>query len=560
LTATAISDAQINLSWTDNANNEDGFRIERCAGSGCATFAEIGTVSANVTTYQDADPTDGTSYSYRVRAYNVAGNSAYSNTASATTAVGAPTGLTATAVSSSQINLSWTDNATSETGFRIERCGGSGCSTFVEIATVGANVTSYQNTGLTANMTYRYQVRAYNAAGNSGYSNIAGATTATAPPGTPTALTATGISDTQINLSWADNANNEDGFRIEQCSGTGCTTFTEIATVGPNVTTYQNTGLSASTTYRYQVRAYNVTGNSNYSNIASATTTPAPPGAPSGLTATTISSTQINLSWTDNATNEDGFRIERCTGAGCTTFVEIATVGVNATTYQNTTGLSASTTYSYQVRAYNGGGNSGYSNTASATTAPTLPSAPSGLGATVISSTQINLSWTDNATNEDGFRIERCSGSGCTTFAEIATVSANVTSYQSTGLTAATTYRYQVRAYNVTGNSNYSNIVSATTLPNPPAAPTALVVTSVTSNKINLSWTDNANNEDGFQIERCTGAGCTNFLLIMTISTPNTTAFSNTGLPGSTTYRYQVRAYNTGGASAPSNAVTGTTT
>ena len=83
----------------------------------------------------------------------------------------------ATAVSRSQINLTWTDNATNETGFHIERCKGSTCTNFTRIATVGANVTTYSNTKLTANTTYRYRVQAYNASGNSGYSNIAKATT-----------------------------------------------------------------------------------------------------------------------------------------------------------------------------------------------------------------------------------------------------------------------------------------------------------------------------------------------------------------------------------------------
>src|SRR5437763_15794694 len=97
----------------------------------------------------------------------------------------APTTLAATAVSPSQINLSWTDNATTEDGFRIERCAGAGCSAFVEIATVGANVVSYQNTGLTASTSYNYRVRAFNAGGTSSYTNTATAKTSTPPATDP---------------------------------------------------------------------------------------------------------------------------------------------------------------------------------------------------------------------------------------------------------------------------------------------------------------------------------------------------------------------------------------
>jgi 3-mercaptopyruvate sulfurtransferase SseA len=80
------------------------------------------------------------------------------------------------------------------------------------------------------------------------------------------------VSSSQINLSWTDNSNNETGFKVERSkNGRG---FSQIATVGANVTTYTDTGLKASTTYRYRVRAYNAGGNSTYSNIASATTNP----------------------------------------------------------------------------------------------------------------------------------------------------------------------------------------------------------------------------------------------------------------------------------------------
>src|SRR5207249_3915174 len=164
LTATAVSGSQISLAWQDLSGNEDGFRIERCFGAGCTNFFEIATVAANVTTYANTGLTLSVSYSYRVRAYNVAGTSSYSTTASATTMPpAAPTNLTATPVSGSQINLAWQDNASNEAGFRIEQCQGAGCTAFVEIATVGANVTSYQSTGLTLGTSYTYQVRAYNA-------------------------------------------------------------------------------------------------------------------------------------------------------------------------------------------------------------------------------------------------------------------------------------------------------------------------------------------------------------------------------------------------------------
>ena len=73
-------------------------------------------------------------------------------------------------------------------------------------------------------------------------------------------------------MSWTDNSNNEDGFRIERCTGNNCTNFAQIAQVGANVTSFNNTGLARNTRYRYRVRAFNAVGNSGYSNIAKAKT------------------------------------------------------------------------------------------------------------------------------------------------------------------------------------------------------------------------------------------------------------------------------------------------
>jgi len=90
------------------------------------------------------------------------------------------------------------------------------------------------------------------------------------PDAAPNNLSAGLFSSNQINLAWTDNSTNEDGFHIERCAGTSCTNFVQIATTGSNVTTYQNTGLATNTAYRYRVRAYNPSGNSGYSNLASA--------------------------------------------------------------------------------------------------------------------------------------------------------------------------------------------------------------------------------------------------------------------------------------------------
>lgn len=181
----------------------------------------------------------------------------------------APSNLSATAMSTSQIDLRWSDNAGNEDGFKIERCQGSGCTNFAQVAQVGGGVVSYNNTGLASSTSYSYRVRAFNLNGNSAYSNTASATTSASTPATPAApinLISTAISQTRIDLSWTDSSGNEDGFKIER-SPDG-RTFTQVATVGANVTTFANTGLTCNTFYHYRVRAFNANGNSAYSNTA----------------------------------------------------------------------------------------------------------------------------------------------------------------------------------------------------------------------------------------------------------------------------------------------------
>ena len=233
------------------------------------------------------------------------------------------------------------------------------------------------------------------------------------------------------------------------------------------------------------------------------------PTPPTDLIGAPFSSSQINLSWTASTDNVSvsGYLVERCQGSGCTNFAQIATP--TGTSY-NDTGLLASTTYSYRVRATDTGSRtSGYSNVAVVTTLPpdsTPPTAPTNLAATPGSGGQINLSWTASTDNVGvtGYLVERCQGSGCTNFAQIATLSG--TTISDTGLAASTTYSYRVRATDAAGNlSSYSNIASATT--------------SSVSGTPNLVAAYSFNEGSGTTVNDSTGNGNTGTLVNATWST-----------------------------------------
>ena len=170
----------------------------------------------------------------------------------------APSNLNATSISASVIKLTWTDNSTDETSFKIYRKKDSG--SWKLIATKGTNAVSHTNwtaTGNTTTTTYSYYVKACNSSGCSPSTKWA------VVPYKPTTLTATASLSNQIDLSWIDTSNNETGFQIYKKTGncSSINSWIEITTIGPNITSYSDTGLTSGTTYSYKERAYKESSN-----------------------------------------------------------------------------------------------------------------------------------------------------------------------------------------------------------------------------------------------------------------------------------------------------------
>jgi uncharacterized protein len=547
LVATATENtAEIILTWTDNSDDEEEFRVER-RGPGEAQFVLLASVGPGVVDYTDGAVTPDGTYIYRVAACGSGGCSAYSGQASATTYPVAPTALAATAVSGTGIDLSWADNSATETEFQVERR--SGASGFVLVATVGIDQTTYSDGGLSTATTYAYRVRACNAGGCSPYSNEATATTPSSPPpAAPTDLTASVVSASRIDLAWTDNSSGEALFRVQRRVGDGA--FGDHATVGAGVTTFSDTEVVADRVYTYRVTACtDASVCSDFSNQATATT---PPLAPTALTATATSPSEIVLTWTNPNETATGFEIERRDG-GSGSFTSIAIVGANVTNYGDT-GLSAGTRYDYRVRACNAGGCSPYSNEATATTPSSPPpAAPTDLTASVVSASRIDLAWTDNSSGEALFRVQRRVGDGA--FGDHATVGAGVTTFSDTEVVADRVYTYRVTACtDASVCSDFSNQATATT---PPLAPTALTATATSPSEIVLTWTNPNETATGFEIERRDG-GSGSFTSIAIVGA-NVTNYGDTGLSAGTRYDYRVRACNTGGCSPYSNEATATT-
>jgi hypothetical protein len=312
-----------------------------------------------------------------------------------------------------------------------------------------------------------------------------------------------------------------------------------------------------------------------------------PPNAPTGLAASVTgpaNNPTVNLTWTDNSSQEARFTIQRASDANFTTglttfnYVNPNPAVPNTATFSDTT-VASNTAYWYKVFAIGNevgdtqayAGSIGFptmsadsvSNTLAVIVgAPTaaLPANPTLLTATVLSGPRVSLTWRDNATNETGFAVERCTGAGCTDFVQIATRgprigTGNVT-YVDTTVTAGNTYRYQVWAVNANGRSvapaGPTDAVTAAI----PAAPTNFTVAVAPLPgpfySATLNWVTGTN-PSSFTIQRATNAAFTSGLSSTTASGAARTLLQT--VRSNTTYYYRIRANNTGGSSAWSNAL-----
>jgi len=312
-------------------------------------------------TWADSGLQPATSYTYRIRLKNPGGTSPYSNEATATTlqvTLAAPSNLKASSTSPNQVNLTWTNNASSATATRIEYHASSS-STYID-AGAATSLTSSTIAYLQPSTPYTFRVRAQSGAVYSGYSNETTATTQDPPPSAPT-IQASSMSSTQVQLTWTSSAFNIVRFHVERRTGT--VAYAEVAQPSPGTSTWNDSGLQSSTAYTYRMRVETAAGLSPYSNEVSATTHQGLPGAPSNLSATATSSTQVNLTWKNNAPDSTAIRVEVQSGS---TFVDIGAAATLTST--PVTNNLPNTTYTFRVRAENAAGYSAYSNNASVTT------------------------------------------------------------------------------------------------------------------------------------------------------------------------------------------------
>ena len=473
-----------------------------------------------------------------------------------------PVATAATSITQTSFSANW-NTSSGATAYFLDVATDNGFTSFVSgynNLNVG-NVLTYGISGLSTGTDYYYRLRAYNVNGISGNSNVITVTTLSNAPSTPNATAATIISQTNFDANW-DASTGADGYYLDVATDNGFTSFVSgynNLDVG-NVTTYSVSSLSAGTDYYYRLRAYNTGGTSGNSNVITVTTLPNAPSAPNATAATNITQTDFDANW-DASTGATGYYLDVATDNGFTGFVSgynNLDVG-NVTTY-NVTGLSAYEGYYYRVRAYNTGGTSGNSNVISATTLPIAPAAPNATTATNITQTDFDANW-DASTGATAYYLDVATDNGFTSFVggfnnlDVG----NVTTYNVSGLSAETDYYFRLRAYNTGGTSGNSNVITITTLPNPPAAPNATAASNISQTTFDANWGASAD-ADSYYLDVATDNGFTSFVSgYDNLDVGNVTTYSVSGLNPDTDYYYRVRAYNTGGSSANSNVISVTT-
>ncbi len=320
--------------------------------------------------------------------------------------------------------------------------------------------------------------------------------TAANPKG-PTTLSATAAPGA-IGLAWQDNSPNETGFNVLRSTTGANGTFTTVATTAARVTSYNDTGLDPKLQYCYKVQAVAQKRIIGTSNTVCANPLPLEPLAASKVDAVLTGTGSVQITWTDNSINEDGFRVERA-ASGAGPWTSLVTTSPGVTSAQDASGIPNQEQVCYRVVAFNKAGDAAPSNT----DCTAFPAAPTNLAATAADAQTIDLTWVDNSAFEDGYEVQRCCQQG---WIVVATLPANAITYRDAGLITNAQYYYLVRAKKDQGYSTFSNTASATVINGPPIAPTAYAYPA-SSSVITVAWTDNSGVAETFRVERSADGG-----------------------------------------------------
>ena len=543
---------KITVSW-DKVTGVSYYEVYM-ATSKTGTYSKIASVKSGTTSYAKSGLSTAKTYYFKVRAYTTLDGSkiygSFGTIKYGTTATAAPA-ISSAAGGSGKATIKW-GAVTGASGYAVYMAA-SANGTYSKLTTVSSSTLSYTKTGLSAAKTYYFKVRAYRKGeGVNVYSSYSAAKSAGTAPAVPQISALTGGTG-KITLSWKD-VSGESKYEVYRATSEKGT-YSRIATLNANTTSYTNSGLSAAKTYYYKIRAYRTVNGANvYSSFGSVKYGTTAPSVPA-ITSAAGGTGKITVKW-KAVTGASGYALYMATSASGT-YSKVAALGSSTLSYTKT-GLSAAKNYYFKVRAYrtSGGANvySGYSSAVSGGTATATPQISAVTGGTG----KVTLTWKD-VSGESKYQVYRAT-SEKGTYSRIATLNANTKSYTNTGLSAAKTYYYKVRSYRVVNGANvYSSFGSVKYAATAPSVPSITSVAGGTG-KITVKWKA-VTGASGYALYMSTSASGT-YSKVAALNS-STLSYTKTGLSAAKNYYFKIRAYRTAGGasvySGYSSAVSGGT-
>jgi autotransporter-associated beta strand protein len=588
LAANALSGSSINLTWTDTStppNTATSYSIEESTDN--STFSGVTTAPAGATSIAIGGLQPTTTYYFRIRGHNDLGYSTYSSSASATT-TSAVSGLNfSSGFGDLGTQRQFTMNGASHfngslleltTSGNVNQTASAFVTTPIDITAFQTQFTFQTTSGASTAEGLTFTLQNVNPAalggsgaalgygpqqggGNAGIANSvalkfdlnnnngegANSTGLYVDAAAPTNAGSTDLTGTGVNLHSGDT------FQVN-LNYDGTTLTVTIKDTVTNATATQTYPIGIASTLGSTTGYVGFTGSTGTvtatQDILTWTYTPTTafsPNAPSGLGATAASATSVLLSWTTNSTNQTSFNLDRATDSAFTQNLITLNLPPTPSSYTDTSlGLAPGGTYYYRLRAFNSAGNSGNSNSA-VVTIPLAPPKPTNAEVLSVSSSEIDLQWTDNAGHQaQGYHILRSANHG--SFVQIANLPPTSRTppddygFDDTHVTPGTFYDYHIIAYNVSGNNDFAG-VNVTTLT---AAPD-LVYTQLVGGVAKLYFAM-PTGAKSFNVYRGTASGAETLLASGVSGSPYIDATVVSG----TTYYYYVTAVNANVAPLPS--------